>query len=318
MNIIVTGAAGFIGTNFVYYMLSRHPEDKIVGYDSLTYAGNLTNLEKAMENPSFTFVKGDIRDREAVRNLFREYKPDILVNFAAESHVDRSIENPSVFLETNIIGTSVLLDAAKEFGLSRFHQISTDEVYGDLPLDRPDIKFTENSPIKPSSPYSASKASADLLVLAYHRTYSIPVTISRCSNNFGPFQHREKLIPKTILNALSDEKITVYGNGQNIRDWIYVEDHCKAVDEILRKGKNGEIYNIGANNEISNISLIKQILSIMNKPESLITFTEDRKGHDLRYALDASKLRREIGPIPFSSFAEKCKETIEWYTNGEL
>ena len=313
MNIVITGAAGFIGINFVYYMLSKHPEDNIIGYDALTYAANPEALKGTEKNPRFTFIKGDIRDREAVNDLFTTYSPDILINFAAESHVDRSIDNPSLFLETNVLGTGVLLDAARKYGLKRFHQVSTDEVYGDLPLDRPDLKFTESSPLRPSSPYSASKASADLLVLSYHRTYGLDVTISRCSNNFGPFQHEEKLIPKTILNALSDKPITVYGSGENIRDWIYVEDHCMAIDEIIHRGKNGEIYNIGADNEIKNITLIKKILSKLGKPESLIAYVNDRKGHDLRYALDASKLQKELGPLPFSPFEKRFGETIEWY-----
>ena len=313
MNIVITGAAGFIGTNFVYHMLSAHPNYTLIGYDALTYAANPENLKDAESTGRFHLVIGDIRDREKVYSLFEETSPDIIVNFAAESHVDRSIENPSLFLETNIQGTSVLMDAALKYGVRRFHQVSTDEVYGDLPLDSPELKFSETSPLRPSSPYSASKASADLLVLSYHRTYNLPVTISRCSNNFGPFQHPEKLIPKTIINALSNNSIPVYGKGENIRDWIYVEDHCKAIDMIIHNGKNGEIYNIGADNEISNISLIKTILKSLGKSEELITHTADRKGHDLRYAIDNTKFQKELGPIEFCDFEEKLNDTIEWY-----
>ena len=258
MKIIVTGGAGFIGSNFIYYMLSEHPEDKLVCIDSLTYAGDLSVLSPVMDK--IVFYRTDIRNRKEIDRIFQIESPDIIVNFAAESHVDNSIENPAIFLDTNIIGTAVLLDACRKYGITRFHQISTDEVYGDLPLNEPELKFTEASPVKPSSPYSASKASADLLVLAYHRTYDLDITISRCSNNFGPNQNREKLIPKTIYNAIHDIPIPIYGNGMNIRDWIYVEDHCRAVDDILRKGRNGEIYNIGCSNEISNIDIVKQIL----------------------------------------------------------
>ena len=313
MRILVTGAAGFIGTNFVYYMLSKHPDYEITGLDSLTYAGNIGNLEKALKSPSFTFVKGDIRCRSDVASVFDKYSPDIVLNFAAESHVDRSIDSPAIFLDTNVLGTEVLLEEALKHDVKRFHQISTDEVYGDLPLEKKNLRFTEQSILRPSSPYSASKASADLIVLAYHRTYGLNVTISRCSNNFGPYQHEEKLIPKTIKNALSDNVIPVYGTGENIRDWIYVKDHCKAVDTIIHKGKDGEIYNIGADNEISNISLIKMILKALNKPESLITYTADRKGHDLRYAIDSSKLQKELGFSEYSEFNNKLAETIMWY-----
>lgn len=313
MRILVTGAAGFIGTNFVYYMLDAHPDYRIIAHDALTYAGKIENLQQAMASRNFSFIKGDIRDRETVAKTFAENKPDMVVNFAAESHVDRSIDNPSIFLETNVMGTEVLLEAAAMHGVQRFHQISTDEVYGDLPLARPDLKFTETSPLRPSSPYSASKAAADLLALAYHRTYGLDVTISRCSNNYGPFQHEEKLIPKTIGNALSGKTIPVYGTGENVRDWIYVKDHCRAIDAIIHRGRSGEIYNIGGNFEISNIKLIKMILSFLNEPEDLIEFTADRKGHDLRYAIDDTKLQNELGPIAISPFAEKLKETIEWY-----
>ena len=316
MKIIVTGGAGFIGSNFIYYMLTKHPEDEIICIDSLTYAGNLDVLSPVMDK--IRFYKTDIRDKNEIFRIFKDIRPDIVVNFAAESHVDRSIDNPAVFLETNFIGTSVLLDAFREYGRIRFHQISTDEVYGDLPLDRKDLKFTESSPLHPSSPYSASKVSADLLVLSYHRTYGLDVTISRCSNNFGPYQNEEKLIPKTIKLASEDKPIPIYGNGLNIRDWIYVKDHCRAVDTIMRNGKNGEIYNIGNNTEISNIELVKLILSIMNKPDSLIAFTEDRKGHDLRYAIDNSKIINEFGFKPENSFIDNLKNTINFYLYGRI
>lgn len=311
MKIIVTGGAGFIGSNFIYYMLSEHPEDKLVCIDSLTYAGDLSVLSPVMDK--IVFYRTDIRNRKEIDRIFQIESPDIIVNFAAESHVDNSIENPVIFLDTNIIGTAVLLDACRKYGITRFHQISTDEVYGDLPLNEPELKFTEASPLKPSSPYSASKASADLLVLAYHRTYGLDITISRCSNNFGPNQNREKLIPKTIYNAIHDIPIPIYGNGMNIRDWIYVEDHCRAVDDILRKGSNGEIYNIGCSNEISNIDIVKQILHMLGKPESLIVYTEDRKGHDLRYALDNSKLVNEIGFRFSDDFDSNLEKTIRSY-----
>ena len=311
MKIIVTGGAGFIGSNFIYYMLSEHPEDKLVCIDSLTYAGDLSVLSPVMDK--IVFYRTDIRNRKEIDRIFQIESPDIIVNFAAESHVDNSIENPAIFLDTNIIGTAVLLDACRKYGITRFHQISTDEVYGDLPLNEPELKFTEASPLKPSSPYSASKASADLLVLAYHRTYGLDITISRCSNNFGPNQNREKLIPKTIYNAIHDIPIPIYGNGMNIRDWIYVEDHCRAVDDILRKGSNGEIYNIGCCNEMSNIDIVKQILHTLGKPESLIVYTKDRKGHDLRYALDNSKLVNEIGFRFSDDFDSNLEKTIRSY-----
>lgn len=311
MKIIVTGGAGFIGSNFIYYMLSEHPEDKLVCIDSLTYAGDLSVLSPVMDK--IVFYRTDIRNKEEIDRIFQIESPDIIVNFAAESHVDNSIENPAIFLDTNIIGTAVLLDACRKYGITRFHQISTDEVYGDLPLNEPELKFTEASPLKPSSPYSASKTSADLLVLAYHRTYGLDITISRCSNNFGPNQNREKLIPKTIYNAIHDIPIPIYGNGMNIRDWIYVEDHCRAVDDILRKGRNGEIYNIGCSNEISNIDIVKQILHMLGKPESLIVYTKDRKGHDLRYALDNSKLVNEIGFRFIDDFDSHLEKTIRSY-----
>ncbi len=313
MKIIVTGGAGFIGSNFIFYMLEKHPDYKIVCLDKLTYAGNLSTLESVMNHPNFRFVKADICDRSAVYALFEEEKPDMVVNFAAESHVDRSIENPEIFLQTNIIGTSVLLDACKKYGIQRYHQVSTDEVYGDLPLDRPDLFFTETTPIHTSSPYSSSKASADLLVLAYYRTYGIPVSISRCSNNYGPYHFPEKLIPLMIINALHDKALPVYGNGLNVRDWLYVEDHCKAIDLIIHKGRVGEVYNVGGHNEKANIDIVKIILKELGKPESLITYVTDRKGHDMRYAIDPTKIHEELGWLPDTKFEDGIKKTIKWY-----
>lgn len=322
MNIIVTGGAGFIGSNFIYYMLGKHTDYRIICVDCLTYAGNLSTLAPIMEKDSqrysenFCFYKINICDREAVYKLFEEEKPDIVVNFAAESHVDRSIENPDVFLQTNIFGTQVLMDACRKYGITRYHQVSTDEVYGDLPLDRPDLFFTENTPIHASSPYSASKASADLLVLAYHRTFGLPVTISRCSNNYGPFHFPEKLIPLMIVNALNDKPLPVYGNGENVRDWLYVRDHCKAIDLIIHEGRIGEVYNIGGHNEMKNIDIVKIICKMLEKPESLITFVTDRKGHDLRYAIDPTKIRNELGWYPETEFADGIKKTIKWYLDN--
>jgi len=313
MTILVTGGAGFIGSNFLFYFLREHPEDRVICLDKLTYAGQESYLEPLRSNINFRLVKGDICDREAVEELFTQEKPDLVVNFAAETHVDRSIEDPDVFLETNLMGTEVLMDACRTHGNIRFHQVSTDEVYGDLPLDRPDLKFTEESSLNPSSPYSASKASADLLVLAYHRTYDLSVTISRCSNNYGPYQYPEKLIPLTIRRALNDEPIPVYGTGENIRDWLYVEDHCKAIDMILQKGKIGEIYNIGGQCERTNLEVVREILRELEKPEDLITFVPDRKGHDLRYAMDISKIREELGWKPETDFIDGLKKTIQWY-----
>lgn len=313
MNIVVTGGAGFIGSNFVYYELANHPGDRIICYDVLTYAGNLETLEEAMKSPQFRFVKGDITDAAAVDKLFAEEQPEIVVNFAAESHVDRSIETPGLFLHTNIIGTQVLMDACRKHNVRRFHQVSTDEVYGDLPLDRPDLFFTETTPLHTSSPYSASKASADLLVQAYHRTYGLPVSISRCSNNYGPYHFPEKLIPLMILNALADKPLPVYGAGENVRDWLYVEDHCAAIDLIIRKGKDGSLYNVGGHNEKRNIDVVKIILKALDKPESLIRHVEDRKGHDLRYAIDPSKLKAELGWEPKTRFEDGIRRTIDWY-----
>lgn len=316
MTIIVTGGAGFIGSNFIYHMLNEYPEYRIVCLDCLSYAGNLSTLVEAMENTNFCFVKESIVDREAVYSLFEKEHPDIVVNFAAESHVDRSIYNPQVFLETNIIGTSVLMDACRKYGVQRFHQVSTDEVYGDLPLDRPDILFTEETPLHTSSPYSSSKASADLLVLAYHRTYGLPVTISRCTNNYGPYHFPEKLIPLTIINALNDKPIPVYGQGCNVRDWLYVKDHCKAIDLIIHNGRVGEIYNVGGHNEMKNIEVIRTICKALAKPESLITHVADRKGHDMRYAVDWTKIHKELGWFPETNFEKGIQKTIQWYLDN--
>lgn len=313
IKLIVTGGAGFIGSNFIFYMLQKHPEYRIICLDKLTYAGNLSTLKDVMHNPSFRFVKADICDREAVYRLFEEETPDYVVNFAAESHVDRSIDNPQVFLDTNIKGTAVLMDACIKYGIKRFHQVSTDEVYGDLPLDRPDLFFTEQTPIHTSSPYSASKASADLLVGAYHRTYGLPVSISRCSNNYGPYHYPEKLIPLMIINALNDKPLPVYGKGENVRDWLYVEDHCKAIDLIIHNGKIGEIYNVGGHNEMKNIDIVRLICQKLDKSEKLITFVTDRKGHDLRYAIDPTKIATELGWAPETKFADGIDKTINWY-----
>lgn len=315
--IIVTGGAGFIGSNFVYYMLKKYPTYRIVCLDVLTYAGNLSTLKEAMENPNFRFVRADICDKSAVEKLFEEEHPDIVVNFAAESHVDRSIKDPKLFLETNILGPQNLMDACLKFGVSRYHQVSTDEVYGDLPLDRPDLFFTEKTNLHASSPYSASKASADLVVAAYHRTYGLPITISRCSNNYGPYHFPEKLIPLMIINALHDQPLPVYGDGLNVRDWLYVEDHCKAIDLIIHSDKVGEVYNVGGHNEMSNIDIVKLILKKLDKPESLITFVEDRKGHDRRYAIDPTKIHAELGWLPETKFADGIEKTIDWYLSHE-
>ena len=316
MTILVTGGAGFIGSNFIYYVLNNHPENRVVCLDALTYAGNLSTLAPLMDQENFRFVKGDITDRKAVDELFAEEKPDIVVNFAAESHVDRSIENPQIFLNTNIIGTSVMMDASRKYGVKRYHQVSTDEVYGDLPLDRPDLFFTEETPIHTSSPYSSSKAGADLLVLAYYRTYGLPVTISRCSNNYGPYHFPEKLIPLMIANALADKPLPVYGKGLNVRDWLYVEDHCKAIYRILEDGRVGEVYNVGGHNEMRNIDIVKLICKELGKSEDLITYVEDRKGHDLRYAIDPTKIHNELGWLPETTFQEGIKKTIRWYLDN--
>lgn len=317
MKILVTGGAGFIGSNFIFYMLEKYENDRIVCLDKLTYAGNPETLKPVMAHKNFQFYKGDIADSAFVGSLFEKEAPDMVVNFAAESHVDRSIEDPGIFLKTNILGTQVLMDACRTYGIKRYHQVSTDEVYGDLPLDRPDVFFTEETPLHTSSPYSASKAGADLLVLAYHRTYGLPVTISRCSNNYGPYHFPEKLIPLMITNALADKPLPVYGEGLNVRDWLYVEDHCKAIDLILHKGKTGEVYNVGGHNEKTNISIVKTILDILQKPYSLITYVEDRKGHDLRYAIDPSKISHELGWRPETVFDDGIRKTVDWYLENQ-
>ena len=313
MTILVTGGAGFIGANFVYYLLKEHPTERVVCVDCLTYAGNLSTLDAACKQPNFVFYKENICNRPAIFEIFEQEHPDIVVNFAAESHVDRSIESPEIFLQTNILGTQVMMDACRQYGVQRYHQVTTDEVYGDLPLDRPDLLFTEKTPIHASSPYSASKASADLLVGAYYRTFGLPATISRCSNNYGPYQFPEKLIPLMITNALNDKPLPVYGTGENVRDWLYVEDHCRAIDLIIRQGKIGEIYNIGGHNEMKNIDIVRLICQKLGKPESLITYVTDRKGHDMRYAIDPGKIHREIGWLPETCFADGIEKTIRWY-----
>ena len=313
MKILVTGGAGFIGANFVYYMLDKYPEYDILCIDALTYAGNLETLERALKNEKFKFIKANISNRDEIYQIFENEKPNMVVNFAAESHVDRSIENPAIFLETNIMGTQVLLDACRKYGIDRYHQVSTDEVYGDLPLDRLDLFFTEETPIHTSSPYSASKASADLLVQAYHRTFKVPVTISRCSNNYGPYHFPEKLIPLMIANALNDKNLPVYGKGENVRDWLYVEDHCSAIDLIIHKGRVGEVYNIGGHNEKTNLEVVKTIIKELGKSEDLITYVTDRAGHDMRYAIDPTKIHTELGWLPATKFDDGIKQTIEWY-----
>ena len=309
---LVTGGAGFIGGNFLHMMVNKYKDDQYVCVDALTYAGNLETLEPILNKPNFKFVHENICNREGIYKLFETEKFDYVINFAAESHVDRSIDNPEIFLKTNILGTQVLMDACRKYGIKRYHQVSTDEVYGDLPLDRKDLFFTEETPIKTSSPYSASKAAADLLVLAYYRTYKLPVTISRCSNNYGPYHFPEKLIPLMIQKALHNEKLPVYGNGENVRDWLYVGDHCEAIDLIVRHGKDGEIYNIGGHNERTNLEVVKTILKELNKPESLINYVKDRPGHDLRYAMDPHKIETELGWKPKYIFDTGIKVTIKW------
>ena len=317
MKIIVTGGAGFIGGNFVHYMLNKYNDYDIICLDALTYAGNMETLEPVINNPHFKFYKADIADRNAVYEIFEKEKPNIVVNFAAESHVDRSIDNPSIFLQTNVLGTGVLMDACRKYGIDRYHQVSTDEVYGDLPLDRPDLFFTETTPLHTSSPYSASKASADLLVQAYHRTFKLPVTISRCSNNYGPYHFPEKLIPLMIANALYDKELPVYGKGENVRDWLYVEDHCSAIDLIIHKGRVGEVYNIGGHNEKTNLEVVKIILKELNKSENLIKYVTDRPGHDMRYAIDPTKIHTELGWLPATKFEDGIKKTIKWYLDNK-
>ena len=317
MKIIVTGGAGFIGSNFVIHMVKKYPEHEIVNLDLLTYAGNLENLKSVEDAPNYRFVKGDIADRKFVFDLFEKEKPDVIVNFAAESHVDRSIKDPESFVRTNVLGTTTLLDACKEYGIKRFHQVSTDEVYGDLPLVRPDLFFTEETPLHTSSPYSSSKASADLFVMAYHRTFGLPVTVSRCSNNYGPYQFPEKLIPLIISRALADEELPVYGTGENVRDWLHVEDHCEAIDLILQNGRVGEVYNIGGHNERTNLQVVKTILKALDKPESLIKFVTDRPGHDRRYAIDPTKMETELGWKPKYVFDTGMAQTIQWYLDNK-
>lgn len=317
MKVLVTGGAGFIATNFMYYMVNKYPEYDFVNLDALTYAGNYNNIKDLEGKPNYKFVKGDITDREFIDKLFEEEKFDWVVNFAAESHVDNSIKNPGIFLTTNILGTQVLMDASRKYGIKRYHQVSTDEVYGDLPLDRPDLLFTEETPIHTSSPYSSSKAGADLLVGAYYRTYGLPITISRCSNNYGPYQFPEKLIPVVISKALNDEPIPVYGKGENVRDWIHVIDHNIGVDLILHKGKVGEVYNLGGHSERTNLDVVKTILKQLGKPESLITYVTDRPGHDLRYAIDSTKAEKELGWDRTYTFEKGIEETVNWYLNNQ-
>lgn len=314
---LITGGAGFIGGNYLHIMVKKYPNDRFVCLDALTYAGNMETLEPIMKLPNFKFVHGDIRDRDLVYKLFEEEKFDYVINFAAESHVDRSIVNPTIFLETNIIGTSVLMDACRKYGIRRYHQVSTDEVYGDLPLDRPDLMFKEDTPLHTSSPYSASKASADLLVLAYHRTFGLPVTISRCSNNYGPFQFPEKLIPLMIQKASRNEKLPVYGDGKNVRDWLHVADHCAAIDLIVRNGRDGEVYNVGGHNERSNLQVVETILHALNKPDTLIDHIKDRPGHDRRYAMDPTKIETELGWKPTYNFDIGIKQTIDWNLSNQ-
>ena len=313
MKFLITGGAGFIGSNYCHYVTEKYPEDKFVCLDALTYAGNYNNIKSLEGKDNFKFVHGDITDKEFVDKLFNDEKFDVVINFAAESHVDNSIKNPSIFLTTNIIGTQVLMDASLKYGVKRYHQVSTDEVYGDLPLDRPDLLFTEDTPIHTSSPYSSSKAGADLLVGAYYRTFGLPVTISRCSNNYGPYQFPEKLIPVIFTKAMHDEKVPVYGKGENVRDWIHVHDHNVGVDMIVRNGKVGEVYNLGGHSERTNLDVVKTILKQLGKSEDLIEFVTDRKGHDLRYAIDSSKVEKELGWTRTYNFEDGIKETIDWY-----
>ena len=317
MKILVTGGAGFIGGNFIHYMVEKYPEDMIVNLDLLTYAGNLETCKKVENKENYKFIRGDIANRKFIFDLFEKEHFDIVVNFAAESHVDRSITDPEAFVRTNVMGTTTLLDASVRFGVKRYHQVSTDEVYGDLPLDRKDLLFTESTPLHTSSPYSSSKASADLFVQAYYRTYGLPVTISRCSNNYGPYHFPEKLIPLMISRALADEKLPVYGNGENVRDWLHVEDHCRAIDLIVRNGKVGEVYNVGGHNERTNLEVVKTILKALDKPESLIEYVTDRPGHDMRYAIDPTKLETELGWKPKYNFETGIQQTIDWYLNNQ-
>lgn len=315
MNILVTGGAGFIGSNFIFYMMKKHPDYRIICLDKLTYAGNLSTLNSVIDNNRFKFFKGDICSKLVVDRIFTEESPNIVVNFAAESHVDRSIHNPNYFIKNNAMGAAVLLDACRKHGIERFHQISTDEVYGDIPLDCSDIQFTEESPIKANSPYSASKAAADLLAVSYYKTYGLPVSISRCSNNYGAFQYPEKLIPLMIINAIQNKQLPLYGNGLNVRNWLYVEDHCSAIDLILHSKSVGEIYNIGGDYDLTNLDVVRQILNELGKSENLISFVADRPGHDKRYSVSAEKIRKELGWIPQVSFSVGLKNTVDWYLN---
>lgn len=317
MKVLITGGAGFIGANFVYHMIETYPDYDIVVLDLLTYAGNLETLDKALKHKKLIFVKSDITDRESMFSLFEKEKFDVVVNFAAESHVDRSILDPSIFLKTNILGTQVLMDASLKYGVQRFHQVSTDEVYGDLPLDKPGLFFTEETPLHTSSPYSASKASADLLVMAYYRTFKLPISISRCSNNYGPYQFPEKLIPLVISRALNNDDIPVYGNGLNVRDWLHVKDHCIAIDKIIHNAKIGSIYNVGGHNEKNNIYIVKTILSVLGKSHDLIKYVDDRKGHDLRYAIDSELIKKDLGWQPSIMFDEGIVQTINWYLENK-
>ena len=316
MTMIVTGGAGFIGSNFIFYLLEKGSYDRVICLDKLTYAGNLSTLAPVMKRDDFIFYQADICDRDTIYEIFEKEQPDVVVNFAAESHVDRSIDDPEIFLRTNIIGTSVLMDACLKYDVQRFHQVSTDEVYGDLPIDRPDLLFTEETPLHTSSPYSSSKASADLLVMAYYRTYGLPVTISRCSNNYGPYQFPEKLIPLMIANCLNKKPLPVYGKGLNVRDWLYVEDHCKAIDRILQNGVVGEVYNVGGHNEMSNIDIVKLICKKLDVSEDMITYVTDRKGHDMRYAIDPTKIHEQLGWLPETCFEEGIERTIQWYLDN--
>lgn len=317
MKFIVTGGCGFIGSNYLHYVVNKYPEDEFICIDALTYAGNYHNLDPIINKENFRFVKLDITDREGVDQLFAIEKPDYVINFAAESHVDNSIKNPGIFVKTNVMGTQVLMDAALKHGVKRYHQVSTDEVYGDLPLDRPDLLFTEETPLHTSSPYSASKGGADLLVLAYMRTFKLPATISRCSNNYGPYQFPEKLIPHTIACAMKGQKVPVYGEGKNVRDWIHVYDHNVGVDLIVREGKGGEVYNLGGRAERDNLTIVKTILAALGKTEDLIEFVTDRPGHDLRYAMDPTKAEKELGWTRKYDFDEGMKATIDWYLENQ-
>lgn len=317
MKILVTGGAGFIGSNFLHYMVEKYPDYNFVCLDALTYAGNYNNVKMLETKDNYKFIKADITDRPKIYEIFEKENFDIVINFAAESHVDNSIKNPEIFLTTNILGTQVLMDASRKYDVKRYHQISTDEVYGDLPIDKPELLFTENTPVHASSPYSASKAGADILVQAYGRTFGLPITISRCSNNYGPYQFPEKLIPVVIAKALNNEQIPVYGKGENIRDWIHVYDHNTGIDKIIHNGKIGEVYNLGGHAEKTNIDVVKIILNQLGKPESLISYVTDRPGHDMRYAIDSSKSEKELGWSRKFNFEDGIKETVNWYVNNQ-